>query len=243
MRLTEESHLFGRTIVEHDFPQQYSELMDVLSRTQVPLRDSGPFATGRGKPPKRQKRRIKGQNKYILLPADLPALNVSLDQQLRAKGWDRQPFASLDILTKTKDSSKGDFAKAGVFVEVEFGNTASMFRDLFKFQVANRERQGEVAVLVTAVKALARLHDSGITTYQKVEQLIPYMSVGVQMPIWIIGLEPDDIKPLRARYMEMFQVAEANGVECHPLDVALGYQGLGEPPEEATEAPLDYENE
>lgn len=241
MKLVEASHLFGRTIVENDFPDEFAELMDVLTGTAVPLRPAAPFESGRGKPPKRQRRKIKGAERFILLPADLPALNVLVDKQLRTKDWESQPYASLDVMTASKDGSKGDFAKNGVFVEVEFGNTASLFRDLFKFQVANRERQGQVAVLVTPVRALARLHDSGITTYEKVEQLLPYMSVGIQMPIWIIGLEPDDIAPLRDRYVEMFESAMANSVDCHPLEAALGYQGLGEPLEEPAEGPIETE--
>ena len=49
----------------------------------------------------------------------------------------------------------GDFAKGGIFVEVEFGNMASAFRDLFKFQIASRSGAGRLGVLVVASDRVA----------------------------------------------------------------------------------------
>ena len=217
MHLHEESHLHGKTIIEHDFPEEYAELTAVLTSADVPLREPGPYQEGRGKPPKRQSR----GGKMFLLPADLPSLNKEFDAAFRALDWQPQPYASDKVFALTKDRSRGDFQKNGVFVEVEFGNTASMFRDLFKFQVANRERKGEVAVLVTPVSRLARLHDSGVTTFEKIQGLMPYLAVSIQMPIWVIGLEPESFDSLRIRYGQMAAEAEAHGQLCHSVDDAM----------------------
>jgi hypothetical protein len=48
------------------------------------------------------------------------------------------------------------------------------------------------------------------------------MAIGIQMPIWIAGIEPETFDSIRGRYEEMRTVAEANGVECHPYDSAAG---------------------
>ena len=86
-----------------------------------------------------------------MFPVDQGALNRQLHTALRSIGWTAEPIASGQPLgTKADISLRGDFAKAGVFIEVEFGNTASLYRDLFKFQIANRSNTGEVAVLIVA---------------------------------------------------------------------------------------------
>lgn len=115
---------------------------------------------------------------------------------------------------------KGDFVRNKVFVEVEFGNAASVFRDLFKFQVASRAKVGEVAVLVVATERLGRMFDSGVATLEHARRLMPYLSIGIQMPIWICGIEPDDFDDIRNRYDEMLSVCEKNGVPCISFDDA-----------------------
>jgi hypothetical protein len=228
VELTFDSHLFGETIIRTHFASQAEDIIAVLGRMEVPLRDARPFASGRGKAnvPKRQS---KGK-KYTLYPADLPALNVALDSQLRQRGWTAQPYASADVFASTKDRSRGDFFKDGVFVEVEFGNTASLFRDLFKFQVASRERQGEAAILVVAYRGLARFHDSGIATFEKLQSVKEYLSLVIQMPIWMIGIKPP-LQRLKEAYEDMYEEAvNVGGLECRSWSAALGgdYEEDGE---------------
>ena len=137
MKVTSSSHLYGETIIRYGFPEEYEELLEVLAAIEVPLRAAGPFTT-RGRPatPKRQRRKIAGQERYVLMPIDQKHLNAKIDEALRVKDWTRQPFAAREAIGTPLDSSlKGDFSKNGVFVEVEFGNAASLFRDLFKFQI------------------------------------------------------------------------------------------------------------
>jgi hypothetical protein len=223
MHLEHSSHLFGQTIIREHFPNEYTQLLFALENTELPLRPAGPFTTGRGGAPKRQSRRVAGgEKRKLLLPANMPRLNEIYDEVLRAEDWTPQPYAADDVFAVTGSQSKGDFAKNGVFVEVEFGNTASLFRDLFKFQVASRERQGEVAVLITATRKLMKFHDSGVATYEKVVSMLPYMRIGVQMPIWIVGIEPVEWEPVRQRYKEMFATATENGDKCITFEDAFG---------------------
>jgi hypothetical protein len=117
---------------------------------------------------------------------------------------------------------KGDFFRNDVFVEVEFGNVASMYRDFFKFQIANRARAGDVAVLIVATKRLAKFFDSGVASYEAALRDIPFLAVGIQMPICFIGLEPNSFDEIGNRYEEMRMLCEANGLECHDFAAALG---------------------
>ena len=224
LKIASESHLHGETIAEHGFPVEYDELLDVLGGADLPLRPAEPF-TARGRPatPKRQLKQLGGQRSYALFPVDQAVLNRMLHDRLRERDWATEPVAAGKPLGTPADLSlRGDFAKAGVFVEVEFGNSASLFRDLFKFQIASRSGMGEVAVLIVATAQVAKFFDSGVATFEQAVGLLPYMRIGIQMPIWIVGLEPVSWDPIRERYDLMHSVATRNGVSCHPFDVVFG---------------------
>lgn len=224
MHIHTAGHLFGETIIEHAFPLEYRELMEVLESIEPPLRAAGPF-TDRGRPPtpKRQARTIGGSKRQFLLPVDQVEMNRVINDQLRVLDWQTQPFATGDPAGTPLDRYlRGDFHKNRIFVEVEFGNTASMFRDLFKFQIAGRSRQGDVGVLIVATAKLARFFDSGVATFEQAVSLLPYMRIGIQLPVWVIGLEPFDWGPIGIRYEEMRSSAEAQGVSCHDFASAFG---------------------
>jgi hypothetical protein len=221
VKLFRESHLYGETILRQHFSDEYNELRTLLDSATIPLRPAGPFNAG-GAPPKRQLKKVGGAKKRILLPADMKEFNKQLDRQLRKNGWRGQPVASGSTIGTSRVRLRGDFEKNGVFVEVEFGNSASLFRDLFKFQVANREKRGEVGVLVTATRQLMKFHDSGVTTHELIDGLRPYLALSIQMPIWIVGLEPDTWSAIQDRYDEMYDVTTTNGEAAHPFSDIFG---------------------
>jgi hypothetical protein len=223
LKIASESHLFGETIVEHGFPDGYDELIDAFGGMEIPLRKAEPF-TPQGRPatPKRQKKKIGGRSAYALFPVDQAKLNGQLHDRLREHGWTTEPIAAGRPLGTPADISlRGDFAKKGVFVEVEFGNSASLYRDLFKFQIASRSGMGEVAVLIVATTQLAKLFDSGVGTFEQAVSLLPYMKIGIQMPVWIVGIEPTSWEPIKERYDWMYRVATQNGVECHEFETVF----------------------
>jgi len=229
MRQQTRSHLFAETILEGSFRGVWEELLDVFGSVDVPLRPAGPFtSTGRPMTPKRQRRRLGGRDAYALLPVDQVGLNLELNRRLVAQGWSRQPFVlGTPVGTPLDSYLKGDFEKEGVFVEVEFGNTASLFRDLFKFQVAGRSGVGKVGVLVVATAPVTRLFDSGVATYEQAVNLLPYMNIGLALPTVIVGLDIVDWEPIARRYEDMKVVAERAGVPCHPFELVRGSDEAG----------------
>jgi hypothetical protein len=70
------------------------------------------------------------------------AYNKSLSAALSVKGWHLQPRLS--------DSPRliGDFAKGLVFGEVQFGNSATLYRDFYKFQYGLQNGLLSLAVLI-----------------------------------------------------------------------------------------------
>jgi hypothetical protein len=218
------SHLHGEVILENAFPTEYDSLMGTLGSLEIPLRPLGTFTeSGRPLNPKRHMRPIGGKKLPFVLPVDQGTLNKQLKQSFRKAGWTSEPVASGALAGPgTALGLKGDFHRNGVFVEVEFGNIASMHRDFFKFQIANRAGIGHVGVLIAATERLARFFDSGVTTYEAAMRHLPYLAIGIQMPVCIVGFEPDNFDLIGERYEELRGQCEENGVECHPFSTALG---------------------
>lgn len=225
MKLSSASHNHGDVIVRHGFPKEWQSLVGTLEAMEIPLRPLKGFTTDtRPKEPKRHIRTIGSKRLPFLLPVDQSALNKTIETALRKEGWSSQPVAAGDFATgETPLSLKGDFFRNSVFVEVEFGNIASMHRDFFKFQIASRANAEAVAVLIVATGTLAKYFDSGVTTFEAAVRHIPYLAMGIQMPIWIVGLEPSDLTKLQSHYDQMHHICMKHGVEAHPFESTKAY--------------------
>lgn len=220
------SHLHGGTILRHDFPDEFRDLTEALAAIETPLRRAGPFTeTGRPKTPKRQLLTVGGRRANCLFPIDQDRMNKAIAVELRNLGWSSEPIAAAGLTVPTSFAGSGllgDFVKGKVFVEVEFGNVASMYRDVFKFQIANRSGAGDVGVLVAGTQLTMKFCDQGVTTYEAAERMLPYLGIGIQMPIMVVGLEPDDWSTVKRRYDEMYLEATSHRIECHEFETVYG---------------------
>jgi hypothetical protein len=167
-------------------------------------------------------RAFGGRRANVLLPVDQSAMNLAIDAGLVERGWERQPWILVDQEGHPIDTHlKGDFEKGGVFVEVEFGNVASLYRDLFKFHIAGTTGAAEVGVIVVATAQLAAFFDQGQATWEQATSLLPYMRVGLQLPTAIVGIDVNDWSLIQARYVDMLAVLEANEEVGHPFESVL----------------------
>lgn len=223
MHLRFASHSHAATILAGDFAPEWNQLRSALEELAPPLRAPGPYSRStRPKTPKRQVRTFGGRRANILMPVDQSAMNEAIDRALVATGWSRQPYVLVDGQGQPIDTRlRGDFERSGLFVEVEFGNIASLYRDLFKFHIAGTSGAAEVGIIVVASDLLARFFDQGVATFEQASSLVPYMRVGLQLPTAIIGLDVDDWSSVRTRYEEMREVVEAEGEPCHPFEAVM----------------------
>jgi hypothetical protein len=223
MRMRVESHRYAEDVLEARFRDEWLEVREVLGTLEVPLRPAGPYTRqGRPKTPKRQQREFGGRRSNVLLPIDQSAMNGLIDAALVKLGWKRQPWVLVDQDGRPIDTHlRGDFEKNGVFIEVEFGNVASLYRDLFKFHVAGTTGAAEVGIIVVATAQLAAFFDQGQATWESATGLLPYMRVGLQLPTAIIGLDVNDWSRVQQRYHEMLAVLEANGESGHGFETVL----------------------
>lgn len=223
MRTTIASHQYAETVLQGQFREEWEQLLDVLGTLDVPLRPAGPYTrTGRPKSPKRQMRQIGGVRASALMPVDQAAMNRRIRKALADLAWSPEPYILIDREGQPIDTRlRGDFEKSGVFVEVEFGNVASFYRDLFKFHIAGTTGAAQVGVIVVATDALARLFDQGQARFEQAVSMLPYMRAGVQLPTALIGLDVNDWSRVRDRYAEMQQLVESNGERCHSFEAVM----------------------
>lgn len=136
-------------------------------------------------------------------------LNQYLKAKLTYKNWQPEPLITASDID---DSLRGDFFKQVSFisddgveqtykvqVEVEFGNAASYYRDLFKFQRSFTNNKADICVLILPSASLAKRIDSGLADFQKAVRELPYSKLSTTVPILVIGLSDEDsefdIKP------------------------------------------------
>jgi hypothetical protein len=113
-------------------------------------------------------------------------LNVALNTEFEARGWDCQPPVTEDKVT----GIKADYKKARVQVEVQFGNMARWYTDVFKFQVSYSLGLIDVGVLVVPMQAFANTIDENVAHYERVVRELPYARMSITLPIWVVGIAP-----------------------------------------------------
>jgi hypothetical protein len=100
---------------------------------------------------------------------DQLALNHLLDAEFSGYGWDCQPPVTED----KKTSIKADYKKARVQVEVQFGNMARWYTDVFKFQVSYSLGLIDVGVLAVPMRSYGNTIDERCRTSVKSNYCVP----------------------------------------------------------------------
>lgn len=117
------------------------------------------------------------------------AYNKAFETEFVKRGWDTKPLLH--------DNPKliGDFQKNDVFVEIQFGNSATIYRDYYKFHYGLTKKLLSLAVLIVPIKpteffptrpkSVSNMADFDFA--QKYFELLP-----IPVPILLIGLKPHD---------------------------------------------------
>ena len=127
-----------------------------------------------------------------------PQLPDQIKESFVAKGgWQKETPSLLQSETnlhrvgrKTVDLRH---AAQGVDIEIERGNVASLYRDIFKFNIHKKAGLIELGVVVTAVTALSHAMGENITRYERViDELSISWKYGANAdcPVLVIGLQP-----------------------------------------------------
>lgn len=117
-------------------------------------------------------------------------LNSMIDHAFVERGWNSQPW--VDTSKDRKSSQKGDFSiqtecGLNILVEVEFGNVASTFRDLYKFNLAYSTESYDCGIFILPDKDLAKRVDT-IQNVDGARTLIEDARDSINLPLVLIGV-------------------------------------------------------
>ena len=172
------SYRFAQEILEHNrYRQAWSEI------TQV-LRDA-PLFTYPG----------KSSNKRLDVVQQ--ALNTYFERRFAVDfGWDYHPRATLIEDSGLAADFRKDFPGLVIQVEVQFGNMARWYSDVFKFQTAYAQKLIHMGLCIVPMSSLARRVDSNVVNYERVIRELPAAEMSLTLPILVAGIEPDVATPV-----------------------------------------------
>jgi len=206
MKLRHLDYRYAEAVLNHPtFRVSKDEVLMVLRSAPVPLLDANEVNPKRGGVKRRKRKPRKGDPgaRYFFLPVDQKALNAHLDHEFKKLGWELQPpIVGRDHTGGPETGLKGDYKKGRLQVEVQFGNMARWYTDVFKFQLSYSLGEIDVAILVVPTQAFANLIDENVAYFERVSRELPWAKMSLTLPIWVIAVEPTSYQPLRARYEE-----------------------------------------
>ena len=198
-----------------EFSALKREVVDTLSTAAVPLL-SPDHVKVRKRPPLAG---VAGRRCFAL-PVDQRALNSQLDAQFRRRGREVHPRIIAPGSGGPETGLAADYRKGRLQVEVQLGNMARWYTDVFKFQLSYSRDNIDVAVLVVPVQQFANMIDENVAYFERVERELPWAKMSLTLPIWVIGIEPNDWAPVRDAYedgAEFFRQEAATRGEAYAV--------------------------
>ncbi|MDP7085869.1 MAG: BglII/BstYI family type II restriction endonuclease [Dehalococcoidia bacterium] len=113
------------------------------------------------------------------------AYNKRFELEFQQLGWETKPKLSLN------PRLIGDFRKNLVFVEVQFGNSATLYRDFYKFQYGLQNGLLSLSVLIVPMnpKEFFPTRPRSISNMAEYDLALRYFTVlPISVPTMVIGL-------------------------------------------------------
>lgn len=173
MKLHFLSYRFGSEVLDSpEYQGVKREILDVLQNAPVPQRAQ-------------PKRRTRGGRTRIFT-TDQTALNSYFDTEFGNRGWEIHP----KIVPERGTKLFADYRKGGVQIEVQFGNMARWYGDVFKFQLSYSLGLIEVGVSCVPTLDFAKTIDENVAYFERVCRELPHAKMSITLPILVIGIEP-----------------------------------------------------
>jgi len=116
------------------------------------------------------------------------AYNRALANEFEKRGWESQP------ILRPRPKLKGDFRKGLVFVEVQFGNSSTLYRDYYKFQYGLQHGLLSLAVLVVpdSAREFFPTRPKSVSNMAEFSLAETYLTVlPISVPTLLVGLLPE----------------------------------------------------
>lgn len=166
-------HYADQILDSHEFQVKKFEIIDIVKRCPVIKLDI----------PKIRKRKGIVSKTFT---TNQNALNKYFEKEFSVRKWKVHPRITKDGKTKLE----ADFKKERVQVEVQFGNMARWYTDVFKMQVSYSQDVIDVGVLIVAMQDFANTIDENIVYFERIERELPYAKMSITLPILVVGIAP-----------------------------------------------------
>lgn len=166
------SYRHAEAILTQSFRNEHVEILQsVISAAWVPMAQ-----------PKERKR--NGRT-VARLDIDQIGTNKSVESQFLRFGWSPRRR----IVSNAGSHLVADFNKGAVQVEVQFGNAARWYADVFKFLLSYAANDIEVGVLVVPMRVRALRIDENVVTLERVVRELPHAKMAVTLPVLVLGVD------------------------------------------------------
>ena len=120
-------------------------------------------------------------------------MNTYFDRRFAVDyGWEHHPLATGIPSSNLAADFRKSFAGITVQAEIQFGNMARWYSDIFKFQAGYSKSLIQCGLSVVPMASLARQIDSNIVNFERAKRELPSAELSITLPILLIGVEPDD---------------------------------------------------
>jgi len=107
-----------------------------------------------------------GKSKNKRLSVVQQVMNTYFDRRFGVDlGWEYHPFATKIPSSNLRADFRKTFADLPIQMEIQLGNMARWYSDIFKFQAAYSEELVRIGVSVVPVASLARTIDSNVAHF------------------------------------------------------------------------------
>lgn len=173
-----------------------------------------------------------GKSKNADLDVVQQVMNCYFDRRFAVDcRWQHHPLATSIEGSGLAADFRKDFGGLTIQAEVQFGNMARWYSDLFKFQAAYSQSLIQMGLSVVPVGALAKRIDSNVANYERVCRELPSAELSITLPILVAGLEPDDETPIvdlrQCRFKKISEIT-GKGRSDNRWRIVNGYLG-GQP--------------
>lgn len=165
------SYRHARSILEAEYPAELTDVEVILQEIDF-VKQARAIA------------RSRGGRVVATKSLSAPKTNQLIYQALKKHGWNVTP----KIISKSESHLAADAKKGKIQLEVQFGNMARWYTDVFKFLLSYSADDIEVGILVVPMQQTAKKIDENVAYYERVVRELPHAKMGITIPILVIGV-------------------------------------------------------
>ena len=124
-------------------------------------------------------------------------LNTYFDRRFACDlGWLYHPNATSIAGSGLAADFRKNFHGLRIQTEVQFGNMARWYSDIFKFQTAYSQDLIDIGLCIVPMSSIASRMDSNVAYFERCMRELPSAKLSITLPILMIGLRLEQATPL-----------------------------------------------